>query len=125
MAPLCWFRACRPAVSLNHISPGIRRFVAEHINSVRQLELLLLLHREPAHAWSAEELARDMRLPTGWTSAQLERCRSHGLLVHDGGSDPRFRYRADNASAALIDEVAEAFRSRRTSMTALIFSPPT
>ena len=71
-------------MSLNHISPGVRRFVAEHINSVTQLELLLLLHRDPAHAWSAEELARDMRLPTGWTSAQVERFGSDGLLVHDG-----------------------------------------
>jgi hypothetical protein len=110
-------------VSLNHISPGVRRFVAEHINSVMQLELLLFLHRDPAHAWSAEELAREMRLPTGWTTTQLERFRSHDLLVGSGRSELEFRYRADNASASVIDEVAETFRSRPTSMTALIFSP--
>jgi hypothetical protein len=44
-----------PAVSLDRIPPRVRRFVAEHIQSVTQLELLLLLHGDPAMERTAEE----------------------------------------------------------------------
>ena len=64
-------------------------------------------------------------MPRGWAAAHLGRFRSVGLLAHTDDADPLFSYRADNDAAALIDEVAETFRRRRTSMTALIFSPST
>ena len=115
----------RPAVSLDRISPRVRTFVAEHIDSVTELELLLLLHRDPAAVWTAADAAREMRMPRGWAAAHLGRFSAAGLLTHTDDADPFFSYRADNDAAAVIDEVAETFRRRRTSMTALIFSPTT
>lgn len=112
-------------MSFDRISPRVRTFVAEHIDSVTQLELLLLLHRDPAARWRAADAAHEMRMPLDWAAAQLERFRSAGLLVCTDDSAPWFFYRADNDAAALIDEVAETFRRRRTSMTALIFAPST
>lgn len=118
-------RCLAPAVSPNRFSPGVRRFIAEHIDSVTQLELLRVLHRDPTVSWTADEAGREMRLPTGWAAMHLERFDALGLLESSGGSDPRYRYRPDSEWAALVDEVAETFRLRRTSMTALIFAPTT
>jgi hypothetical protein len=89
------------------ISPGVRRFVAEHIDSVTQLELLLILHRDPARAWSAEGVGREMRLPPAWAGAQLERFTLQGLLVCSEEPQASFSYRADSPWVALVDEVAD------------------
>jgi hypothetical protein len=112
-------------VSLDRISPRVRRFVAEHIDSVTQLELLLLMHRDPAASWTAAGAAREMHMPEDWAATHLERFSSVGLLARTDDPDPSFSYRVASDAAPLIDEVADTFRRRRTSMTALIFSPST
>jgi hypothetical protein len=112
-----------PAVSLDRIPPRVRRFVAEHIQSVTQLELLLLLHGDPAMERTAEEWGREMRRPAVWTAAQLERFVAAGLVVSSGGNVRRYAFHPHDAVPRSVDEVAETYRRQPTSMTALIFSP--
>jgi hypothetical protein len=104
------------------ITEGVREFVAEHIHSVTQLELLMLLHRDPAIGWTPDRAAAEMRLPGAWVAEQLERFVAAGLLV-PGGAEACFRYRTDAASAAVVDELAQLYRRRRTTVTSLIFTP--
>lgn len=100
----------------------MRNFVAEHIHSVTQLELLLLLHRDPAIVWTPERAAAELRLPDAWAADQLERFIAAGLLL-PGGEGAGFRYRTDAASAAVVDELAQLYARRRTTVTSLIFTP--
>lgn len=85
-----------------------------------QLELLLLLHRDPAATWTADGVAAEMRYPSTWSADQLQRFARAGLFVEAGGGG--FRYRASNDRAGIIDELAELYRRRRTSLTSLIFT---
>lgn len=85
-----------------------------------QLELLLLLHRDPAATWTPERVAAEMRYPSSWSADQLERFARAGLF-DEAGSDA-FRYRANNDRAGIVDELAELYRRRRTSLTSLIFT---
>jgi hypothetical protein len=101
------------------ISPEVRRFVAERIHSVAQLELLLMLHRDPGVEWTAEAAAREMRYPTDWAAAELLSFRRAGLV---GARGLAYRFRARSALAGVVDELAETFARRRSTVTALIFS---
>src|SRR5690606_17703063 len=48
------------------ISPEVRAFIAGQIESVVQLEMLLLLHTDPMRAWSPDELAKELRIEPAW-----------------------------------------------------------
>jgi hypothetical protein len=111
----------RPGVPQS-ISPDVRRFVAERIHSVAQLELLLILHRDPSVEWTAESAGREMRYPTDWAAAQLLAFQRTGLVGSRGGERPTYRYRPRTGLDRIVDELAETFSRRRTTITALIFS---
>ena len=101
------------------ISPDVHRFVTERIHSVAQLELLLMLHRDPTVEWTAEAAAREMRYPADWAAAELLGFRRAGLVGKRGGA---YRFRPRSALAHVVDELAETFSRRRSTVTALIFS---
>jgi hypothetical protein len=96
--------------------------IAEHIHSATQLELLLLLHRDASVYWTAQDAAHEMRFPVGWAAEQLERFAAAGFIAASG-QDAAFCYEPDADTAVLIDELAELYQRRRTSITALIFTP--
>lgn len=104
------------------ISPEVRRFVIEHIDSVAQLELLLMLHRDPRVAWTPEQAGREMRCPAPWAATQLERFRVSGWVSVSHGADQHFCYRARGRIGRLIDELAAIYARRKTSVTGLIYT---
>jgi hypothetical protein len=110
-------------VSPDRISLRAQAFVADHIHSVTQLELLLLLHRDPRVEWTAARAAAEMRFPPAWARDQLERFAQSGLVAARDEDEPSFRYRPGGDHAVVVDELAELYSRRRTSLTTLIFSP--
>jgi hypothetical protein len=104
------------------ISPDVRRFVAQSIRSVAQLELLLILHRDPAIEWTAESAAREMRFPADWVAEQLAGFHRAGLVGSSGRKQRIYRYGPRPGLERIIDELAETFSRRPTTVTSLIFS---
>ena len=107
----------------------VTTFLADHIESVLQLELLLLLRADPARLWSAAALAHEMKIDPVFTAAQLDTFYAQGLLAGEARTDaPGAAYRYAPASAALdatVAAVAAAYASHRVSIIGLIFSKPT
>ena len=102
----------------------VRHFVAEHISSAVQLELLLLLRRDPAQAWSPAIAAQEMRMPIPWAAGQLAGMRATGLLGLQAGQDehePAYCYAPPAGLARVIDDLADAYRNRKTRVVSLIF----
>jgi hypothetical protein len=112
--------------STSPFSPTVRTFVAEHIGSVGELELLLLLRDEPSREWTASDAAARLHHLPDWVRVQMERLVERGLAaVRSAGGEAVYRFAP--ASATLersVEAVAEAFRGRRTSMISLIYSAP-
>jgi hypothetical protein len=104
------------------ISPDVRRFVAESIRSVAQLELLLILHRDPAIEWTAESAAREMRFPADWVAEQLVGFHRAGLVGSSCRKQRTYRYGPRPGLERIVDELAETFSRRPTTVTSLIFS---
>lgn len=105
------------------LSQKLERFLRTSIRSVWELELLLLLRKEPSRTWSAAELIRQLRasgLVINDALAELQR--ADIVAVEETG---RFSYRPANAElAAVVDELAEAYANVPTSIMDVIWSTP-
>ena len=109
------------------ISEAVRSLIVERIDSVVQLELLLLLHANPARAWSAADVAQELRIDPAWTNGQLTELVGHSLLAPASTDDPRtFRYAPAPGSPldAAVAQLARDYAERRVTIITLIFSKP-
>jgi hypothetical protein len=104
------------------VPTAVRRLIADCIESVRQLEILLLLRAASDQEWTAEEVARGLVTEVDSSEDWLERMARGRLLVSDGDT-----YRYAPATAEMedaVDALAESYAKYRVAVIALIFSKP-
>lgn len=100
-------------------------FIADHIGSVVELEVLLLLHAQPARQWSAADIGRELRIDPAWVSAHLKEMSARGLLSRSDEPEPIYAYRPGTAELdAAVNGLASAYADRRVTVITLIFSKP-
>jgi hypothetical protein len=107
------------------IDRQVSDFLAAHIDSVLELELLLLLRARRERAWTAAELASELKIDPTWAAGQLEKLAGRGIL---GRAEPagccRYEPKTPEVEAA-VAAVADAYATHRVSVIGLIFSKPT
>ena len=107
------------------IAPEVRAFIAAHIESVVQLEILLLLHGAAGASHSAADLSTQLRIDPAWAEAQLADLCTRGLLRCAEGPPATYQFAAKDPSVAeAVDALAKAYADRRVSVISLIFSKP-
>jgi predicted ArsR family transcriptional regulator len=107
------------------ISPEILAFITEYIDSVVQLEVLLLMQHAPAKPWTAAEVARELRIETSGAASQLTELCARKLLTCDEQSSPVYHYNPPTPEiATAIERLSEAYEERRVSVINLIYSKP-
>ena len=105
------------------ISEPVRRFIAQHVHSAAQLEVLLLLRTVPDREWSVDEVARAQVASTKMAEQLLGDLCRRGLLARDRESG-LYRYAPPGDLSGVIDDLAEAYATRRVAVVGLIFSKP-
>jgi len=108
---------------VDELSSPARRFLADHITSTAELDLLLLMRREATTGWTAEALGVEMRMPVPWAAGQLATMRATGLLSLDPAAE-RYRYAPAPELERAVTEIAEAYKARKTRVVALIYAEP-
>jgi hypothetical protein len=107
---------------VEEINKDVQGFIAEHIDSVVQLEVLLLTHSRPQQSWVAADIARELRISTAWTEAALAKLAAAGILT---GNGPAYRYApSSDQLARTITALAKAYEDRRVTIISMIFSKP-
>jgi hypothetical protein len=104
------------------IPDNVAQFIGDHISSLEQLEVLLLLAASGPREWDGGSVARELRIDPNSAAGRLEDLAARGLVVERSG-----RYRFEPASQELADVVrllAETYAERRVSVITLIFSKP-
>jgi hypothetical protein len=112
-------------VSDPQIPQEVQAFIADHIESVVQLEVLLLLHAAPQRVLSAADIGTELRIDPAWAGEQLVNLCSRGILTCTTTGESLYRYsprtpEMDRAVAGL----AQAYTDRRVTVIGLIFSKP-
>ncbi|HEX6837213.1 MAG TPA: hypothetical protein VF334_11605 [Polyangia bacterium] len=100
----------------------VERFLADHIDSVEAVNVLLLLFEQPARSWTADEVGRESRTNEYSADLNLRELNGRGLLRLSPGSPPT--YRADPAFAQVVSSLARTFRERRVAVITFIYSRP-
>lgn len=104
------------------VSENIRRFFAEHIRSVAQLELLLLLCADPRRSWSAQAASGAIYTAPDMTQRLLDQLLNSGLLAAD---DQKTSYRYAPSSdefCRVVEETASLYRDRPMAAISLIYA---
>lgn len=103
----------------------VRRFILEHINSVDQLEMLLLLRDHPDKSWTAAEVARALYTQPEAAALRLEGLRARGLLTAKDGAERQYQFRpATSALEHAVRRLADTYKNRRVTVIGLIYSKP-
>ncbi len=98
----------------------MRAFIDRHLESVAQLEVLLLVRAAPERWSSVEEIARAQVSAPDAVGLALRHLCDQGLLAEQDGS---FRYEPGD-DARMVDQLAEAYANRRAKVVAQVFSAP-
>lgn len=104
---------------------NVRRFIARHIQSVEQLEVLLLLQRSPEREWTARQVSDALASHPYSAETRLLDLRARGLLTgRENGGELTYRYAPPPDVAPVVTSLASAYAERRTSIITLIFAKP-
>jgi hypothetical protein len=100
-------------------------FVVDHLSSVAQLEILLLLVAREGTDVTPEVAARELRMDQGWAAAELSALVERGLLENGDGTGPAYRFAPKGPeAAALLRRVVDAYAERRAAVITLIYEQP-
>lgn len=106
------------------IPDDVYRFLVQCIDSVEQLEILLLLHKSLATEWSAEQVARTLYSNTQSVARRLAGLHAKELLVRSDSSST-YRYQpAKPETDATVSLLAELYRERRVAVITIIATEP-
>lgn len=101
----------------------ILSFARVSLGSVWALEVLLLLRRTVARAWTTPALVAELRSSPAAVEGALDRLRQAGLAVTDAGGVHRFQPAAPPLEA-LVAELADLYAGHPvTVINAIIASP--
>lgn len=107
------------------ISESVVRFINDHISSIAQLEIVLLIGAQRGAALPAETVARELRIDPGWTASNLKELAAKGILVERSGVPPVYAFAPESAELDhTLAAVATAYNERRLAVTDLIFNKP-
>jgi Mn-dependent DtxR family transcriptional regulator len=104
------------------VASDIRDFLLAHIDSIAQLEALLLLRANPSEPWDAARAARRLYVSERESHEALARLYADGLLSQSEGG---FRYTGVAAETArMVDRLAEAYAAHLIPITNIIHQKP-
>jgi len=110
-------------MSTELIPEEVSRFILDNIESVAQLEALILLRSNPDRHWSIEELAGRLYISEKQTAEVLALLGSQGFARVNSGEPPRYFYQPDSASLkSIADQLSAVYAKHLVPVTNLIHS---
>lgn len=99
------------------LPPEVGKFISQYVDSVEQLELLMLLARSGGRSWTADDIATTLGLSPASVARNLEALASRELLSTTQGPPTSYRYApATAALRADVQKLADAYRDHRTAV---------
>lgn len=105
------------------IPARVLQFLAERIDTVPQLEALLLLWGDPQRLWSEEELAGRIYVGRQVAATIMQALQRQQLVTAEPASTIRYRYDPQwDPSGEVMPEVAAAYRRHLVPLATFIHS---
>ena len=107
------------------IPADVQHFILAAIESVAEVEALLLLRGAPEQSWSARTLALRLYIDEPQTGEIIKQLADRQLLVRDPGIEASYRYQPRSAELReQVDRLAQVYSTHLIAVTELIHSKP-
>lgn len=107
------------------LSNDVKEFIAEHVHSVLQLEVLLLVSQNKDKAWTPAAVGRELHLSAESAKVQLDSLSRSLLTVLDGAGEDLYRYNPSSDELnQTLSQLATAYATQRVAVLTLIFAKP-
>lgn len=107
------------------VSQSLQVFLQQRLSSLEQIEIMLLLRRSRERAWSASDVAAELRMPPEGAAMRLFLLASAGLLLFEPAGLPRYRYvGSDHEVEAMMSELETVYESNRPAVLQIVGAPP-
>jgi len=103
------------------IADSVRKLITQRIDSIEQLEVLLLMREHRERGWTVEAISDHLRSSVMSVGGRLKLLVQHGLIDHSNGS---YRYAAAGEIDDTVGQLAQAYVEHRFSVIELIFDKP-
>jgi hypothetical protein len=105
------------------IPPNVLQFIAERIDTVPQLEALLLLWESPQRLWTEEELAARIYVSRQNAAQILQALERRQLVTAESAQATRYRYDPQwDPTGQVMPEVAAAYSRHLVPLATFIHS---
>jgi hypothetical protein len=112
-------------MSSNAFPEDIARFIADRIDSVAELEALLILRQSAPSPWDARTLAGRLYIGEAQADSVLRALCDKGLAKLESGSDSQYQYCPASRDLGLtLDGLARIYPTHIVPVTKLIHSKP-
>lgn len=106
----------------DEISDDVRRLIAERIDSIPELEAILLLREYQSRTWTAAEAGERLYVSKSVAAHILGVLEQRGFIARDGDG---YRYHPGSSELeATIDSLAVAYSHHLVSVTELVHAKP-
>jgi predicted transcriptional regulator len=104
----------------------VRKLIAEHIVSVEQLEVLLLVRERSGESWTPEGISEVIRTSASSAEQRLRDLEARGFLSRERGEDggERYRFAPNGRWDHALSRLADLYAERHYTVIELIFSKP-
>jgi hypothetical protein len=107
------------------IPDDVRAFLLRHIDSISQLEALLLLRGDPSCLWNPDRMAQRLYITTQEAAEVLKWLAMRGFLTVSPDLHDSYRYQpASEELAQMVDRVAALYAKYLIPVTHIIHSKP-
>ena len=108
------------------IPSEVQQFILKHIDSVAELEALLIMAGHARETWTVEGIARRLYIPEHDTAALLTHLHAQGLICQESVEPLRYRFkRESDALSGLVGQTSAIYARHLVPVTNLIHSKMT
>jgi hypothetical protein len=101
----------------------LRQFIDRNVESIVQLETLLLLRRDPSRGWSADQIAKSLYISGEMARALIADLDRRGFVKPL--AEAMYSYQPTDPEAdRLIGQLAKFYDERRVAVISMIYSKP-
>jgi len=94
------------------ITDELRTFLKGRLTTADQIDIILLLLRDPARSWTASEVSVELGMVPESTAMRLFLLASQGLILFEPSGVPRYRYGSSDATTdRLLRELASNYET--------------
>ncbi len=106
-------------------TPELEQFIAQHIESLAQLEALFLMRQEPQRQWDCAELSRLLYITPDMCGGLVGDLVQRGIVGRVADAEGRYQYQpADPDFDRLLAELSAIYFDRRVAVITQIYSGP-